>query len=485
MWQGYRSGEVWDEYMSADGTPRGEVIGLAGLLAEMGLADLRQRQGRAEQDIRDLGITFTLASLAEGGLDRSWPYDVVPRVIDLAQWDVISAGLSQRVEALNRFVADIYSGQEILADRVIPAELVLNSPNYRPECRYQMPPYGVWTHIAGLDLVRGAAGEWYVLEDNLRVPSGVSYMLENRLITKRVLSDLFRQCDVASVDAYIDHLKSLLLSLSPTDGGALALLTPGIHNSAYYEHAFLAQQLGIHLVEGQDLWVTPDDEVMLNTTRGPKRVDVIYRRVDDLWLDPEVFHEHSLVGTPGLMRAWRAGKVALVNAPGAGIADDKVLYSFVPELIRYYLEEDPILANVPTMWCGRTDERTHVLDRLDQLVVKPATESGGHGIHIGPQADERAIERTRERILADPGGFVAQPTLSLSTVPTLTEPGLAPRHVDLRPFILTGAQTHVTRGGLTRVARHEGSLVVNSSQGGGSKDTWVVDVRAAQTIRLS
>lgn len=479
LWKHYRLNGTYDELVGPDGTPRPAARAAHQFLDSLSLDELRGRQEAADLDIRAMGVTFPLYA-DPSGLDRSWPYDVIPRVIPADEWDRIDAGLVQRLAALNRFITDVYGTGEILEAGLVPADLVRGSPNHRPECVGVIPPLGVWAHIAGIDLVRDADGTVYVLEDNLRVPSGVSYMLENRLVTKRVFADLFRDYSIRPVDGYVSRLHDLLQSLAPperdSDDGppTVVLLTPGVYNSAYFEHSYLAQEMGIHLVEGADLFVE-DDVVYLRSIDRPRPVDVLYRRVDDLFLDPEVYREDSVVGVPGLLRAWKAGNVAIVNAPGAGVADDKVIYTFVPDMIRFYLGEEPILPNVPTFWCGDEDQRAHVLHHLDELVVKPATEAGGHGIVVGPRATDAELQRCRVDIEADPVAFVAQPTVHLSTVPTLCRDHLAPRHVDLRPFVLSGRETYVTRGGLTRVALREGSLIVNSSQGGGSKDTWIVE----------
>ncbi len=377
----------------------------------------------------------------------------------------------------------MYHDQRAVQCGIVPADLVTGSPNFRPECMGIDPPGGVWAQICGSDLVRGEDGTFYVLEDNLRVPSGVSYLLENRMVAKRVLPELFRSYSIEPVDSYIGRLSAMLSSLAPTRSDpTMAVLTPGIGNAAYFEHAFLAQQLGIELVEGSDLVVLDDDTLYMRTVGGLERVDVIYRRVDELFLDPEVFRRDSLVGVPGLMRAWRAGNVAVVSAPGAGVADDKAVYAFVPEIIRFFLGEDPILPNVPTWRCGDPADCQFVLGHLDALVVKPANESGGYGVVIGPTAGAEALALVAQRIEQYPPNWVAQPVLSLSTMPTLCEGTVVPRHVDLRPFTLLGPLgAYVTSGGLTRVARTAGSLIVNSSQGGGSKDTWIVDATLAET----
>ena len=474
-WSGYDANGCWDELI-AGGAPRPELGGLADYLAALTIEDVRARQRGAEAAVRAMGITFTVYQDG-ANIDRSWPLDVLPRAITAAEWDRVEAGLHQRMRALNLFIGDLYGAQRCVADGVFPAELLADSVNFRPECVGISPPQGVWAHISGCDLVRDAAGTFYVLEDNLRVPSGVSYMLENREITKRVFGELFRNLDIRPVDDYAARLYDLLASLSPRRGvePAVVVLTPGVYNSAYFEHAFLARQMGAQLAEGSDLLVDDDDCVWMRTIDGLTRVDVIYRRIDDLFLDPEAFRPDSALGVPGLMRAWRAGNVAIANAPGAGVADDKVVYSYVPELVQYYLGEEILLPNVPTWRCIDPAERSHVLANIGDLVVKPANESGGYGILIGPRSDAAELEEYKARIEADPRNFIAQPTLQLSTAPTLCDGTVAPRHLDLRPFVLSGEHAYVTRGGLTRVALREGSLVVNSSQGGGSKDTWIVD----------
>ncbi|MGD2073750.1 MAG: circularly permuted type 2 ATP-grasp protein, partial [Gammaproteobacteria bacterium] len=389
-----------------------------------------------------------------------------------------AAGLHQRVRALNLFIDDLYHEQRIIKDKVFPQELLDNSTNFRPQCRGIDPPQGVWAHICGSDLVRDRDGTVYVLEDNLRVPSGVSYMLENRQVMKRVFPDLFEDYSILPVDNYPSQLYDTLASLSPRKGiqPEVVVLTPGIYNSAYFEHSYLAQQMGAELVEGSDLEVGSDNCVYMRTVEGLARVDVIYRRIDDLYLDPEAFDRQSLLGVPGLLRAWKAGNVALANAPGAGVADDKVVYAYVPAIIRYYLSEDPILDNVPTYKCFNKGERDHVIQNIASMVVKPANESGGYGMLIGPQASRTEREKFVRLIRRDPRNYIAQPLLTLSTAPTLVDTRVEPRHLDLRPFILSGERTYITTGGLTRVALRKGSTVVNSSQGGGSKDTWIVDM---------
>lgn len=469
--------DAWDELVAADGTPRPAARALLEQLAALEHAEVRERQDLAELDILAMGITFTVYSDGRG-IDRAWPFDIIPRVIDASEWRRIEAGLEQRLGAINMFIDDLYHEQRIVADGVFPADLLEQSVNFRPECVGASPLHGVWAHISGSDLVRDRDGTMYVLEDNLRVPSGVSYMLENRAISKRVFADLFAQQSILPVDSYTDELNRMLCSIAP-EGVAdptIAVLTPGIYNSAYFEHSFLAQRMGAALVEGADLVVGDDDCVYMRTIGGLERVHVIYRRVDDVFLDPEVFRPDSTLGVRGLMRSWRAGKVAIANAPGAGVADDKVVYAWVPDIIRYYLGDEPILPNVPTYRCVYPDERAYVIEHIAELVVKPANESGGSGLLIGDRATRTELDAHVALIEADPRNWVAQPILSLSTVPTLCDDEIVPRHVDLRPFILSGAQSYVTAGGLTRVALRPGSLIVNSSQGGGSKDTWIVEV---------
>jgi len=466
----------WDELVARDGSAHPHAGELVAHLDELGVDELMARQDLASLDIVTMGITFTVYSDGRG-IDRAWPFDVIPRLIDANEWRRVEAGLVQRLTALNMFIDDLYNEQRVIHDGIFPAELLERSANFRPECSGVHPKFGVWAHICGSDLVRAADGTFYVLEDNLRVPSGVSYVLENRAISKRAFADLFERYSVEPVDAYTDELQRLLLSLAPTAAGfspTVVVLTPGIYNSAYFEHAFLAQRMGVQLVEGRDLVVGEDDVVRMRTIAGLQRVDVIYRRIDDLYLDPEVFLADSTLGVPGLLRAWKAGNVSVANAPGAGVADDKVVYAWVPELIRYYLDEEALLPNVPTFRCIYEDERQYVVEHIAELVVKPANESGGYGLLIGDRATPAERAAAIAAIEADPRNWIAQPILQLSTVPTLCDGTIEPRHVDLRPFILSGRGHYVTAGGLTRVALRKGSLVVNSSQGGGSKDTWVV-----------
>ncbi|SER56075.1 Uncharacterized conserved protein, circularly permuted ATPgrasp superfamily [Nitrosomonas sp. Nm51] len=478
-WGSYKVKNLYDELLRVTGRPRPAAQTLCSYLRALKDGDIEEYKVAAESAIHVMGVTFTVYSEEEGSIDRVWPFDMIPRIIDRREWLQVEAGLKQRVQALNLFIDDLYHQQRIVKDGVFPAELLEDSRNFRPECVNVDAPLGIWAHICGSDLVRDKDGTFYVLEDNLRVPSGVSYMLENRLVMKRLFPEMFEQNSILPVDDYPSQLYDTLAALSPRPGDQpeIVVLTPGIYNSAYFEHAYLAQQMGAELVEGSDLTVE-NDVVYMRTIEGLTRVDVIYRRIDDLFLDPEVFNSDSLLGVPGLMRAWKSGKVALANAPGAGVADDKVVYAFVPEIIKYYLDQDAILPNVPTYKCINKLERQHVVENIHAMVVKPANESGGYGMLIGPQASKDEREKFVRLIRRDPRNYVAQPMLTLSTAPTLVDHHVEPRHLDLRPFILSGEQTSVTSGGLTRVALRKGSTVVNSSQGGGSKDTWIVDTEA-------
>lgn len=479
IWDGYESEAFFDELVTAKGEAREAAAKLVKHVSEMDQKELDKRRQMAEATIQEMGISFTVYT-EEGNIDRAWPFDIIPRTIPSDEWQQAAQGLKQRLCALNMFIDDIYHEQRIIRDGIVPAHVIKDSPNFLAECQGVSPRYGVWAHICGTDLVRDGEGKFYVLEDNLRVPSGVSYMLENRAITKRILPEIFEKESILPLDDYCSQLFDMLASLSPreVEEPEIVVLTPGIFNSAYFEHAFLAQQMGVELVEGSDLFVE-DDCVYMKTISGPERVDVIYRRIDDAFIDPEVFREDSALGVPGLMRAWKKGNVAIANAPGAGVADDKVVYAYVPEIIKYYLQEEPILSNVETFLCEVPEQREYVLANLDKLVVKPANESGGYGMLVGPHSSKKEQEKFAQLILENPRNYIAQPTLKLSTAPTLVGPQkLEPRHLDLRPFILQGKNSYVTTGGLTRVAMKKGSLVVNSSQGGGSKDTWIVETEA-------
>jgi uncharacterized circularly permuted ATP-grasp superfamily protein len=472
----YSDNTAYDELLEAGLIPRPAARPLFDYLNSLDRAELAARRKAVDATIKAMGITFTVYSEA-GNIDRAWPFDPIPRVMARSEWARIQNGLKQRLSALNLFINDLYNEQRIVKDGVFPLEVLAGSGNFRPQCVGVSPRFGVWAHICGTDLVRDRDGTVYVLEDNLRVPSGVSYMLENRQIMKRIFPEVFRTTHILPVDDYPTQLYETLAALSPRRGDqpVIAVLTPGIYNSAYFEHSYLAQQMGAYLVEGSDLVVGSDDAVYLKSIAGMQRVDVIYRRIDDAFLDPEVFRSDSTLGVRGLMRAWKKGKVGIANAPGSGVADDKVVYAYVPQIIRYYLDQDPILANVPSYLCMLDEQRDYVLANLDKLVVKPANESGGYGMLIGPRATGEERAQFAELIRANPRNYMAQPTLDISTAPTLVEGQLAPRHLDLRPFVLQSDHLYATTGGLTRVALNKGSLVVNSSQGGGSKDTWIVE----------
>jgi uncharacterized circularly permuted ATP-grasp superfamily protein len=450
---------------------------IARWLAETPPEILASRRAQAEFMFRRIGITFGVYGDKDAA-ERLIPFDIVPRVISRAEWTRLEAGLSQRVTALNLFLKDVYGARAILKENIIPLELILRNPHYRPEMIGRRVPHDIWVQIAGIDIVRVGDDSFYVLEDNARTPSGVSYMLENREVTMRLMPDLFAEHQVAPVDDYPDQLLACLRSVTPrTDysEATIVILTPGPFNSAYYEHSFLADKLGVELVEGRDLFVA-DDVVFMRTTLGPKRVDVIYRRVDDDFLDPLVFNPDSILGVPGLMGAYLAGNVTIANAVGTGISDDKAIYTYVPDLIKFYLQQEPLLQNVPTYRCRESEALRFVLERLDQLVVKEVNGSGGYGMLVGPHATAAQREMFAAKLKAAPDNYIAQPTLALSTCPASFESGVSPRHVDLRPFVLSGANgVKIVPGGLTRVALTKGSLVVNSSQGGGTKDTWVVD----------
>jgi len=478
-WKGYKAGGFYDELITDKGSPRTAARQALRLLQSLPEQEMDSRRQSADLAIREMGISFTVYT--EGGnIDRAWPFDIIPRIITGREWAQVSRGLQQRSRALNCFIDDVYNQQRILADGIVPADIVLDSPNFKAPCMGMSPRYGAWAHICGSDLVRDQRGRFFVLEDNLRVPSGVSYMVENREITKRVLPELFENYSILPVDDYPLKLYETLAQLSPRQRRrpTVVVLTPGIYNSAYFEHAFLAQGMGAELVEGTDLFVDSDDCVYMRTVDGPARVDVVYRRIDEEFMDPEAFRADSVLGVPGLMRAWKQGNVAIANAPGAGVADDKVIYAYVPDMIRYYLGEKPLVNSVPTYLCMREKDRDYVLANLPKLVVKPANESGGYGIMVGPHSSKATHREFARLIEKDPRNYIAQPTLSLSTAPTYVDGQIEPRHLDLRPFILQGRDCWVTPGGLTRVAMRKGSLVVNSSQGGGSKDTWIVEGKA-------
>ena len=470
----YETNGFFDEMIDDDGLPRASVRHLAHNLEALPEGELIRRQQSADRALVQMGITFNVYG-ESAGVEKTLPFDLVPRIITDEEWTRIERGLKQRIQALNQFINDLYHEQKIVKDGVVPAHIVGSSKGFRKQCIGLNPPHGVWCHITGTDLVRHKDGEVYVLEDNLRCPSGVSYVLENRHLMKSLFPEVFAASKVRPVSNYPLRLRDLLENLAPENVTAprVVLLTPGIFNSAYFEHSFLAQQMGIELVEGGDL-VVSEGLVWMRTTQGFERVDVIYRRIDDDFLDPEAFRPDSMLGVPGLMEVYKAGNVALANAPGSGVADDKVVYAYVPRIIKYYLDEDPILPNVPTFICDEEKDLSYVLDHLPELVVKAANESGGYGMLIGPHATSEQLMDFAKRIKADPRNYIAQPTLSLSRVPTVVDDHLEGRHVDLRPYVLYGKDIFVLPGGLTRVALKKGSLVVNSSQGGGSKDTWVL-----------
>ena len=470
------TGQFFDELVEADGQARPGADSLLNFLQDLSPQVLSEKRAALEAAIKSQGISFLVYSDSMN-IDRSWPLDLVPRVMQASEWHHIEKGLKQRLKALNLFLNDIYNGQAIIKDGVVPATLVTDSPHYIALASGIRPLFDTWAHVCGSDLVRDHTGQLFVLEDNLRVPSGVSYMLENRSVMKQVYPELFRNHQILPVSRYASDLLDMLNALSPrpVDHPVIVVLTPGIYNSAYFEHSYLAQQIGAELVQGPDLFVDSDDCVYMKAVEGVSRVDVIYRRIDDTFLDPEALNPESVLGVPGLMRAWRAGKVSIANAPGSGVADDKVIYAYVPQIIKYYLNEEPLLDNVQTYLCSDPEQQAFVLDHLDEVVVKPADASGGYGIMVGPHASDEAIVARRAEILENPRAWIAQPTLAISTTLTVTEDGdLAPRHVDLRPFVLQSSDQWCSTGGLCRVALREGSLVVNSSQGGGSKDFWVV-----------
>lgn len=464
----------YDEMTASDGSIRAHYSGFQDWLSIIPPQYIEQKRAEADSAFHRVGITFAVHG-QDTGQERLIPFDIIPRIIPHQEWAKIRTGLEQRVRALNAFIHDVYHDHRIVRAGVIPAEHIFGNAQYRPEMQGINVPKDVYAHIAGIDIVRDGEGRYCVLEDNLRVPSGVSYMLENRKMMMRLFPELFARYQVEPVDHYPDMLLDHLRSVAPrdVDDPVVVLLTPGAANSAYFEHAFLAQQMGVELVEGRDLFVH-DRSLFMRTTRGPQRVDVVYRRIDDDFLDPLAFRPDSVLGIPGLLSVYRAGRVTLANAIGGGVADDKSIYPYVPDMIEYYLGEKPRLENVPTLQCRRAPERDHVLAHLSELVVKETHNSGGYGMLIGPMAAKRELEEFRARILADPARYIAQPTLALSACPTYVQSGIAPRHIDLRPFVLSGKDIQIVPGGLTRVALRAGSLVVNSSQGGGTKDTWVV-----------
>ncbi|BDA80580.1 hypothetical protein LPTSP3_g35100 [Leptospira kobayashii] len=468
----YDTKNGYDEMFSHEGSARKSYHFLKSKMESLGGIELIKRSSSAEKALLSLGITFTLYGDGEQQ-ERIMPFDVIPRIVPNEEWEKMEKGLKQRILALNLFLQDIYNEQKIVKDGIIPREIIESSTGYLKECIGLKPPQGIWIHITGTDLVRDGEGTFHVLEDNLRCPSGVSYVLENREVMKRTFPELFDKLNIRQVYDYPYRLRSTLENLTYESNPVIAVWTPGVYNSAYYEHSFLAQKMGVYLVEGSDLLVE-NDIVYMKTTKGLKKIDVIYRRIDDTFMDPDTFRADSLLGVKGIFQAFKKGNVALANAPGTGIADDKVIYSFVPQIIKYYLGEEAIIPNVPTYLCSIEKDLKYVLENIHNLVVKPANGAGGYGMIIGPKASKQEQEDFKKLILEDARNYIAQPVLNLSTVPTLIADKIEARHVDLRPFILFGKEVYVMPGGLTRVALRKGSLVVNSSQGGGSKDTWVL-----------
>ena len=470
----YEAGDFFDEMFGENGLPRASAKALVHSIDHLPTGELANRQRAAERALLQMGITFNVYG-ESAGTEKIFPFDMIPRIVPATEWSRIERGLKQRIHALNLFINDLYHDQKILKDKILPADIILSSKAFRRQCMGFNPPRGIWCHVTGTDLVRHSDGQIYVLEDNLRCPSGVSYVIENRAVMKSLFPQVFATSKIRPVANYPIRLRDVLefLAPDPLNSPRCVLLTPGIYNSAYFEHSFLAQQMGIELVEGRDL-VVEDGYVCMRTTQGFERVDVIYRRIDDDFLDPACFRADSMLGVPGLMEVYKNGNVALANAPGGGVADDKVVYAYVPKIIKYYLGEDIILPNVPTYICADEKDRDYVLENLDQLVVKAANESGGYGMLVGPHASREERALFGDKVRENPRNYIAQPTLSLSRVPTICGDHFEGRHVDLRPYILYGKDIFVMPGGLTRVALKKGSLVVNSSQGGGSKDTWVL-----------
>ena len=474
-WSKYELSKSYDEYITSKRTVRGHLRKIGNFFESLSVNDLQELDSATKSAIKSMGINFRIHS-EEGSEERTWPLDFIPRIIKKSEWKIVQNGLEQRTKALNYFIEDCYNEQRFLNSGIINKSLITKSKYFLKFCKGIKLPNKSWAHISGSDLVKNIKGDFHVLEDNLRVPSGVSYMLENRYVMKRVFPDLFSHYGVSKIDEYPTKLYECLqdASFSKLKRPEIVLLTPGIYNSAYYEHSYLAQQMGIDLVEGSDL-IVKKNIVYKKTIEGLQKVDVIYRRIDDDYLDPEVGNPFSVIGVKGLIRAWKNKNVAIVNAPGCGIADDKAVYSFVPEMINFFLKEKPILPNIKTFMLANKNERDYVFENIKKMVTKPVAESGGYGISIGKNLNEKEILKLKKLVMKDPKNYVAQPLIDLSTSPTFRRDSLFPRHLDLRPFILSGKQTYVTVGGLTRVALKRGSTVVNSSQGGGSKDTWIVD----------
>ena len=477
IWKKYNSSKSYDEYFNLDNKLRKQAKTISGILERYGIKKLNEIEKNCQSTINARGINFKVYSADKRQDEKKWPLDINPRIIEKKEWNKVSKGLLQRVKALNLFIDDVYNEKKIFKEKLIPEELVFKSPYYLKQCEGFSPKHKAWSNISGVDLIKNKDGEFLVLEDNLRVPSGVSYMLENRMVMRDVFPELFTRYKVSSIHQYPNKLYNCMQECVPkkTKNPHMVLLTPGIYNSAYFEHEFLADQMGIALVEGKDLFVEKDF-VFMKTVTGPLKVDCIYRRIDDNFLDPKVFYKHSLLGVPGLFKCWRKGNVGIINAPGTGIADDKAIYSYVDKMIKFYLDEEPKLKQVKTFLCRKKIHKDHVIENISKLVVKPANASGGYGILIGARASKKEKDEMIQKIKSKPREFIAQPLEILSTLPTITESNIEPRHVDLRPFVLSGKSIYVTSGGLTRVALRKGSTIVNSSQGGGSKDTMIVDV---------
>jgi|TARA_A100001388_G_scaffold43855_1_gene28506 uncharacterized circularly permuted ATP-grasp superfamily protein len=476
LWNNYNASKAYDGYFTNENKLRKHAVIISSILEKYGKEKLQEIEKNCQSTISARGINFRVYAANNRAEEKKWPLDIIPRIIPKSQWNKVTRGLKQRVKALNLFIDDAYNQKKIFKDNIIPKEIIFNSPYYVKECEGFSPKYKSWANISGVDLIRNKNGDYLVLEDNLRVPSGVSYMLENRMVMRDVFPELFTRYKVSSIHQYTNKLFNCMNECIPkkNNNPHMVVLTPGIYNSAYFEHSFLAQQMGIALVEGKDLFVE-NDHVYMKTVKGPLRVDCIYRRLDDNFLDPKAFNKHSLIGVPGLFKCWLKKNVGIINAIGTGIADDKVVYSYVNKMIVYYLGEQPILNQVETYLCHDEKQREYVLENLSKLVVKPANASGGYGIMIGPKASDKERGEVAEKIRQNPREYIAQPLEVLSTAPTITDKNIEPRHLDLRPFILSGKTNYVTTGGLTRVALRKGSTIVNSSQGGGSKDTLIVD----------
>ena len=476
LWNNYNASKAYDGYFTDENKLRKHAVIISSILEKYGKEKLQEIEKNCQSTISARGINFRVYAANNRAEEKKWPLDIIPRIIPKSQWNKVTRGLQQRVKALNLFIDDAYNQKKIFKDNIIPKEIIFNSPYYVKECEGFSPKYKSWANISGVDLIRNKNGDYLVLEDNLRVPSGVSYMLENRMVMRDVFPELFTRYKVSSIHQYTNKLFNCMNECIPkkNNNPHMVVLTPGIYNSAYFEHSFLAQQMGIALVEGKDLFVE-NDHVYMKTVKGPLRVDCIYRRLDDNFLDPKAFNKHSLIGVPGLFKCWLKKNVGIINAIGTGIADDKVVYSYVNKMIVYYLGEQPILNQVETYLCHDEKQREYVLENLSKLVVKPANASGGYGIMIGPKASDEERREVAEKIRKNPREYIAQPLEVLSTAPTITDKNIEPRHLDLRPFILSGKTNYVTTGGLTRVALRKGSTIVNSSQGGGSKDTLIVD----------